>query len=432
MSTTTWRDSLLPASFRGIPFVIEQTSVPAGQRGQLHEFVQRDEPFYEQLGKQAQVHKLTAYVIGADCFERRDKLLEALETPGPGELVHPWLGRMSVKVGPCEVSHDRREGGMARFELELYPDLPRKFPSARANTRQQTVKASSGLLDSALGRYSAAMSKVDAARINLIGLRNSVSGAFAAVQQHFAPLASMFNGLGGFVQDIVGAPDSLRGLFGSYLGSFGGGLFSLFSSPGGSSGSSARGASSSSYRGPLSEASQHVESIRAIDTVPQVSGADTGAAAQATANLVQDALLVQVSQLVADLPVAPKVEPVAAAPTLEQQLVQPIERPEVPVADDVLQLRDELDTAIWQASLKADHAHYQALTEVRHAVGAHLTAVAASGVRLVDVTPAQSLPALVLAYQRFGDATRVGEVVQRNRIRHPGFVPPLPLKLAQE
>ncbi|MFK0090641.1 DNA circularization protein [Pseudomonas sp. NPDC090755] len=440
MSTTTWRDSLLPASFRGIPFVIEQTSVPAGQRGQLHEFVQRDEPFYEQLGKQAQVHKLTAYVIGADCFERRDKLLEALEAPGPGELVHPWLGRMSVKVGPCEVSHDRREGGMARFELELYPDLPRKFPSARANTRQQTVKASSGLLDSALGRYSAAMSKVDAARINLIGLRNSVSGAFAAVQQHFAPLASMFNGLSGFVLDIVGAPDSLRGLFGSYLGSFGGGLFSLFSSRGGSSGSSHRASSVSSYgdssisnyRGPLSDASQHVESIRAIDTVPQVSGADTGAAAQATANLVQDAVLVQVSQLVADLPVAPKVEPVATAPALAQQLVQPIERPEVPVADDVLQLRDELDAAIWQASLKADHAHYQALTEVRHAVGAHLTAVAASGVRLVDVTPAQSLPALVLAYQRFGDATRAGEVVQRNRIRHPGFVPPLPLKLAQE
>ncbi|MNJ70394.1 hypothetical protein D3C77_668450 [compost metagenome] len=69
---------------------------------------------------------------------------------------------------------------------------------------------------------------------------------------------------------------------------------------------------------------------------------------------------------------------------------------------------------------------------MRHAIGAHLTAVAASGVRLVDVTPEQSLPALVLAYRRFGDATRAGEVVQRNRIRHPGFVPPLPVKLAQE
>ena len=82
MSTTTWRESLLPASFRGISFVIEQTSVPTGQRGQLHEFVQRDEPFFEQLGKRAQVHKMTAFIIGPDSFERPDKL---------AEMIHSWF-----------------------------------------------------------------------------------------------------------------------------------------------------------------------------------------------------------------------------------------------------------------------------------------------------------------------------------------------------
>lgn len=432
MSTTTWRDNLLPASFRGISFVIEQTSVPTGQRGQLHEFVQRDEPFFEQLGKRAQVHKLTAFIIGPDCFERRDKLLEALETPGAGELVHPWLGRMLVKAGACEVSHDRREGGMVRFDLEMYPDQPRKFPSAKVNTKQKALKASGGLLDSALGRYSAAMDKVNAARVNLMSLRNSVTKAFSAVQQHFAPLTTAISDVSRFAQAIVNAPDSLRSMFSSYFGnftSFGGGLFSLFSSDSGSSGGSSR---RSSYRGSLSLASQHVESAKAINTVAPAGGADTTAAAKAATNLVQDALLVQVTTLVADLPIAPKAEPVVSVPSLDQQAVQPTERPDVPVADDVLQLRDDLSDAIWEASLKAEHSHYQALTEVRHAVVAHLTAVAESGVRLVDITPEQTLPALVLAYRRFGDATRQGEVVQRNRIRHPGFVPPLPLKLAKE
>jgi prophage DNA circulation protein len=60
-----------------------------------------------------------------------------------------------------------------------------------------------------------------------------------------------------------------------------------------------------------------------------------------------------------------------------------------------------------------------------------LTAVAGSGVRLVDVTPPEMLSVLVLAYRRFGDATREAEVVQRNRIRHPGFVPARPIKIAQ-
>ncbi|MCL8308932.1 DNA circularization protein [Pseudomonas putida] len=429
MTTTTWRDSLLKASFRGVAFEVENTSMPAGQRGQLHEFVQRDEPHFEQLGKRAQVHKLTAFVIGPDCFERRDKLLEALEVPGAGELVHPWLGRMLVKVGACDLSHDRREGGMARFDLEMYPELPRKYPTAKVNTKQQALKASGGLLDSALGRFSSAMDKVNAARINLLSLRNSVSGVFNAVQQQFAPLMTGFNDLSGFVQMVVNAPGSLQSLFGSYLTSMTGGLFSLFSFGSSSSGGSSSG---SSYRSALSLASQHVDSIKEIDTIAPAGGEDTSAAAQATANFVQDALLVQVTSLVAELPIAPKVEPVASVPAINQQVIQPTERAEVPVADDVLQLRDDLTEAIWQASLKADHNHYQALTEVRHAVSAHLTAVAESGVRLIEVTPVQSLPALVLAYRRFGDATRENEVVQRNRIRHPGFVPPLPLKVAKE
>lgn len=424
MTDMTWRDSLLKASFRGVSFEIENTSMPAGQRGQLHEFVQRDEPYFEQLGKRAQVHKLTAFVIGADCFERRDQLLEALEKPGAGELVHPWLGRMLVKVGPCEVSHERREGGMVRFDLEMYPDLPRKYPTAKVNTKQQAVKASGGLLDSALGRFSSSMDKVNVARINLLSLRNSVSGVFNAVQQHFAPLMTSINDLNGFVQMIMNAPDSLQSLFGGYLTSSNSGLGSLFSLGGSSSGSR--------YRSALSVANQQVESVVQIDTIAPAGGEDTSAAAQATANFVQDALLVQVTNLVAELPIAPKVEPVDSVPAIAQQVIQPIERAEVPVADDVLQLRDNLSEAIWQASLKADHDHYQAMTDVRHAVSAHLTAVAESGVRLVEVTPDQSLPALVLAYRRFGDATRESEVVQRNRIRHPGFVPPLPLKVAKE
>ena len=64
MADRTWRDDLLPASFRGISFLIDQAAVPAGQKGQLHEFPQRDEPYFEQLGKQSQVHKMSAWVIG--------------------------------------------------------------------------------------------------------------------------------------------------------------------------------------------------------------------------------------------------------------------------------------------------------------------------------------------------------------------------------
>lgn len=435
--TKTWRDDLLPASFRGIKFLIEQAAVPVGRKGQLHEYPQRDEPFFESLGKQTQVHKVSAYVIGDDCFERRDKLLEALEKEGPGELVHPWLGRMLVDVGECDLTHSRTEGGMARLELTFYPSKPRKFPTGTANTQQQVVKSSESLLSSALRRYKAAMAVVDKARINLIGLRNGLSNVYTIIQRQFAPFLGIFTNLSGFIQSLVNSPSALSALFSSYFNDFStSGLFrtgvNRTSSSSGQTGNAAGAVTAPSYRSSVAVASQHAEAVNSINNVPQASGADTTAAAQAVANLVQDSLLVQVALIISEMPVATQPVSVESTPSIDHQAVQPVDRPEVPVADDVIELRDVLSEAIWQASLKADPEHYQALNTMRQALIKHLSAVAASGVRLVDITPAETLPALVLAYRRFGDATRAGEVVQRNRIQHPGFVPAIPLKIAQE
>ncbi|MDU8357977.1 DNA circularization N-terminal domain-containing protein [Pseudomonas syringae group sp. J309-1] len=411
----TWRDSLLPASFRGIRFVVDSSAVPVGRKGQLHEYPQRDEPFFETLGKQAQVHKLAAFVIGEDCFERRDKLLEALEKEGPGELVHPWLGRIQVEVGECELQHDRREGGMARFDLTFYPEKPRKYPTATANTKRQVTQASEVVLDSSLGRYKAAMAKVDSARINVMALRNNLSGVYGVIQSQFSPFLGVYSNATAFANSLVNSPSGLSSMFSSFFAGFGGD----------------GGSGSTGYRAQVADATRQAEAVSSINLVSQNSGADTGGAAQATANLVQDATLVKVAQVVADMPAANAGVPVNSTPSVGQQLIQPVERAEVPVADDVIDLRDTLNAAIWEASLKADPDHYQKLNALRGALVSHLTAVAASGVRLVDIKPAESLPALVLAYRRFGDATRSAEVVQRNRITHPGFVPPVSLKIAE-
>jgi len=413
-----WRDELLPASFRGISFLIPQASVPVGQKGQLHEYPQRDEPFFEQLGKQAQVHTMTAWVIGDDCFERRDKLLEALQTPGPGELVHPWLGRMQVKAGDCKVSHELTAGGMVSFDLTFYPDKPLTFPTAKVNSQQQVVKASDSMLGSALERYKQAMAKVDQARLGLLRLRNSLSNVYAVIQQQFAPFVGVFTNLTGFAQSLMNSPGALSSLFSSYFSDF-------------SLQDSAFADTGSSYKNAVATTTQQTESVTAINTMSQSGGIDSAAAAQATANLVQDALLVQMALIISEMPIASQPVSSGSTPSVEQQAILPVERPEVPVADDVLQLRDSLSDAIFEASLKADPAHYVVMNTLRQELVKHLTAVAESGVRLVDITPSETMSALVLAYQRFGDATRSAEVVQRNRIRHPGFVPAASIKIAK-
>lgn len=433
--TATWRDKLLPASFRGVSFLIPQTSVPVGMKGQLHEFPQRDTPFFEQLGKQSQVHKMTAWVIGDDCFERRDKLIEALNTPGGGELVHPWLGKMQVKAGECDMSHEFVGGGMVSFDLTFYPDVPLKTPAAKVNTQAQVVNSSESLLTSSLNRYKTAMGTVNQARLGLLQMRNSLTNVFSVIQQQFAPFVSVFTDVTGFAQSLINSPGSLSSLFSSYFSSFSGFDFFSSNSSGRSSSSSSIGSSSGSdgggYRAAVAEASQQTEATSSINTVNAIGGTDAITASQATANLVQDSTLVQIGLIVSEMPVAPQPESIESMPSVELQALQPIVRPDVPVADDVIELRDNLNEAIHEASLKADPQHYLALNNFRQTVVKHLTAVAQSGVKLVDITPPETLSALVLAYRRFGDATRSPEVVQRNRIKHPGFVPAAPIKIAQ-
>ena len=61
-----WRDRLLPASFRGVGFWIDQAKTPVGRKGQLHEYPQRDLPFFEDLGQQARIHDVTAFITRSD------------------------------------------------------------------------------------------------------------------------------------------------------------------------------------------------------------------------------------------------------------------------------------------------------------------------------------------------------------------------------
>ncbi|AEI76554.1 Mu-like prophage FluMu DNA circulation protein [Cupriavidus necator N-1] len=113
----SWRDELRPASFRGVAFETRGHELGGGRRLARHEYPQRDEPYLEDMGKKAREYKVQAFVIGPDYRAARDALLEALEQSGPGELVHPFFGRRSVVAGEFGLKESTEEGGMATFSL---------------------------------------------------------------------------------------------------------------------------------------------------------------------------------------------------------------------------------------------------------------------------------------------------------------------------
>ncbi|MDI2594155.1 DNA circularization N-terminal domain-containing protein [Pseudomonas sp. 681] len=411
----SWRDRLMPASFRGVGFWVDQAKTPVGKKGQLHEYPQRDLPYFEGLGQQAKIHELTAFIVGPDCLEQRDKLLQALEL-GNGELVHPWLGRLQVKVGECDMTHTRQDGGLVTFALKFYPDEPVPFPTAAVSTQKMLLVSADSFLGSAVARFEDAMTLIKAARIGIADLRNSIKDIYGVIQQQLQPLIDQYKQISDLVKAVKELPKEVAAEFKGLLGDI----------------KELKDFAREGYRGVIANVSQQVEAIRKSDAPKITTGKDTTAAAQALANLVQDTLLVQAAQWVASMPVASAPVKLTSRPSLEQQAEQPVKRQEVPVIDDLQVLRKELDDAIRMAEDKADPAHYQAMTDLRQKLKAHLTAVASSGVRLVSKSFQESFPALVVAYKQLGDATRVEEVVQRNGIVHPGFPPPNDLKISGE
>ncbi|MHB2059000.1 DNA circularization protein [Pseudomonas monsensis] len=410
-----WRDRLLPASFRGVGFWIDQAKTPVGRKGQLHEYPQRDLPFFEDLGQQAKTHDLTAFIVGADCLEQRDKLLKALEQ-GSGELVHPWLGRLQVKVGECDMTHTRQDGGLVTFTLKFYPDQPLPFPTASVSTQKVLLAKADTLLGSAVARFEQAMTLIKAARIGIANLRNSLTGVYEVIKEQLQPLIDQYKEITELVKAVKELPKEVAAEFKGLLGDI----------------KELKAFAREGYRGVIADVSQQLEAIRKADAPKLTTGKDTTAAAQAMADLVQDTMLVKVAQWVASMPVASTPVKLSSTPSLDHQSRQPISRQEVPVTDDMQALRDAVAVALDPMLDKAGPAHFQAINDVKDALNAHLKAVASSGVRLVSKSFQESLPALVVAYKQFTDATRVTEVIQRNAAAHPGFLSPNDVKVSRE
>jgi prophage DNA circulation protein len=410
-----WRDRLLPASFRGVGFWIDQAKTPVGRKGQLHEYPQRDLPFFEDLGQQAKTHDLTAFIVGADCLEQRDKLLQALEQ-GSGELVHPWLGRLQVKVGECDMTHTRQDGGLVTFTLKFYPDQPLPFPTASVSTQKVLLAKADTLLGSAVARFEQAMTLIKAARIGIANLRNSLTGVYEVIKEQLQPLIDQYKEITELVKAVKELPREVAAEFKGLLGDI----------------KELKAFAREGYRGVIADVSQQLEAIRKADAPKLTTGKDTTAAAQAMADLVQDTMLVKVAQWVASMPVASTPVKLSSTPSLDHQSRQPVSRQEVPVTDDMQALRDAVAVALDPMLDKAGPAHFQAINDVKDALNAHLKAVASSGVRLVSKSFQESLPALVVAYKQFTDATRVTEVIQRNAAAHPGFLSPNDVKVSRE
>ena len=119
MTMVDWPSTLRRASWRGVPFFVESDDLEVGRRLVVHEFPNRDRPFVEDLGEKAIKYSINAYLASDNLLGQSRALIGACRTRGPGTLVLPVEGSQLVRCNSCRRSHERDRMGYIAYQLEF-------------------------------------------------------------------------------------------------------------------------------------------------------------------------------------------------------------------------------------------------------------------------------------------------------------------------
>lgn len=443
----SWKDNLQEASLRGVPFKVDEDEATFGRRVQVHEYPNRDKPFAEDLGRATRRFSVQAYLIGDDFFEQRNRLIEAIEKPGPCTLVHPYYGEMTVTVDDAvRVSHSGSEGRMCRVSFSFIESGELSFPTAGLATGQK-LSSSVSIFDDAISSAFSAFGMDGMPDFMQEGVLNDVSGMLGTVTSAFQYVDSGISAASRLLQgdlSVLLRPPSSGTSFvnelqkmwraGSRLSGNASDLMSMIKGLTGvtlDNGLAPRGVWKTDSKTTQSQKTQSNLVAQAVRTTA------ISEAAYAVTNLpqVNPAYVArrqdeQQAAMVAHPAVTDILPATGTAGTTTGGVTSSTETGTVITWDELAEVRDSLNQTIDQEMARVtDDRLFLALQTVRTDINKDISARLEQTARMAERTPVQVVPALVLAADWYDSADRAGEILARNGIRHPGFVPVKPLRV---
>ncbi len=384
---STWRNQLLPASFRGVPFGVKSADMSGGRRVVKHEFPLRETaPFSEDMGKLGRTFAMEAFVVGDDYMSGRNALLDALEAEGPGTLIHPYHGTQRV-TGTYRMRETSEDGGMAVFSLDFTltsADLTN--PTTAVDSPAQVAVSAAALKASAGAEFLSRFDELSRLRASVTGALTAATSAVARVLnvvaipgQVVAELGVQIAALQSNTTALLNTPGDLVSSLTGLIEGLGAGLLSA-NAPNPLAPLLAIFSVDFGVRPPSDTPSRVIEQVNF----------------DATQNLVKRLVLAQAALMA----VAQTFESYEQAVAVRASIVDLIDAHCEAFADDV----------------------YPAIQQMRTDV---VGAVPGSGVdlpHLVTFVPHATLPSLVLAHTLYGSLDREADIVRRNGIANPGFV----------
>ncbi|WP_243368861.1 DNA circularization protein [Microvirga solisilvae] len=388
--------SLFRASFKGIPFWVEQDGEEGGRRLAIHEFPMRDDPFIEDLGEAARQYDVTAYVIGDSASPEAAGLVAQLAARGPGLLVLPTYGPLMARclTFKRDWSKDRlnfiafnlrfvREGAASALAsvlslanlVFLAVDALASAASTRAVRALKVQRQPDHVAAAAVEEFRNVVSLVESVRLSASidqATSASVRDEIDALYREAPVLISASNGaaadLGERVFSVVrrigdaGDPNLLAATFGAL----------------------------------------------ADDTLPEA--VPSGATANARQAQVNRASMLQIGRLAF----------LAAYAEAVTRATYPSRREGISARAD---LAERFEREFSQANGAENAELYLALQDLQGRTVEYLTRMIVDLAPIVTVQAARSMPSLYWAWRLYGDPLRATTLATRNKVRHPSFMP---------
>ncbi len=405
-----WRDTLLPSSLEGVVFSFRTVTTTVGRRTIVHEHYGDRPPWVEDIGPATFRITMDAFVVGTDYQLQRDALRDVLNTEGPYEFVHPLWGVFTVRSeGPTELSESIAEGGLVRIGrlslVEAGDPGPTVFEQSSGKIAELAALAAAALAaNTSFSILGAIDSVVNSIKLGLFKATNRIrkmNGKIGAVLGTLDQISSQLDEFDQAIDSLLNTPNalmsSLTGLGLSVMG-----VLQNFELP-------VVSVEVDEPEFPLVDlASDSIEQFSGFETVPDTTDWVPPDGPQ---GVIDEAQHAEVSLQMQGAGVIGGAELAATLPFDSAQQAGAM----------VEQLTDAFEKVMSAPTLSPDT--YEALAALRAATLRNLLDQQAELPQVVRVTPATVLPAVVLAWELFGDAEEAGQLVRRNRVVHPGFVP---------
>jgi len=120
----SWSETLLDASFRGVPLEVVEEGLWGERALARHGVPFRDGDQVKDMGRTGRQFAIRIVVYGINYEIELQNILAAVDTPGPGELIHPIYGSLTVVTQNWDVRHSAERPDYAEISLQFVEDVP--------------------------------------------------------------------------------------------------------------------------------------------------------------------------------------------------------------------------------------------------------------------------------------------------------------------